>query len=538
MPSFSIRQFAGMRPVSNPDLLQPGEAELAVNCRLVGGDIEPWRGLRAVATLSDGTVRTIYRFGQSSSSESQYWFQWTTDVDVVKGPTFGDTQERTYWTGDGYPKKTDALMATGAPPYPTASYRLGIPAPAQAPTVTVNGSPTSPDDPANSVVYVATYVTAWGEESAPSPASGIATYQPGQTPRVSNLPAALDGSYNVTKVRLYRSNVGSAASQFQFLAEVNLGTAFFDDTVAADALGGVLPTTGWLPPPDTLKGLCLMANGIMAGFDGSEVFFSEPNVPYAWPVRYRQAVDAPVLGIKPFGQSLFVSTARSAFVFTGVDPSQMTQEKLDTSAVCVSKRSMVEMLGGVVYAAKDGLRFIGPGGADVLTKEIMSPLDWAAYNPESMSCYNADGRCLVFFDTGSRQGGLCFTFGPNANMTELDFYATAGFYESRALYLVVGNQVMRWDDGATNMTATWRSGPARLPLPVNFTCAQVDAGSYPVVFKLYADGVLKHTQSVASPDPFRLPGGYRARRYQLEVSSTGVVKAAAVATSVAELKEV
>ncbi|MCG4255572.1 hypothetical protein K6W37_17210, partial [Acetobacter senegalensis] len=88
---------------------------------------------------------------------------------------------------------------------------------------------------------------------------------------------------------------------------------------------------------------------------------------------------------------------------------------------------------------------------------------WAAYNPESMSCYNADGRCLVFFDTGSRQGGLCFTFGPNANMTELDFYATAGFYESRALYLVVGDQVMRWDDGGTNMTATWRSGPARLP---------------------------------------------------------------------------
>jgi hypothetical protein len=55
---------------------------------------------------------------------------------------------------------------------------------------------------------------------------------------------------------------------------------------------------------------------------------------------------------------------------------------------------------------------------------------------------------------------------------------------------------------------------------------------------LYADGALKHTQTVADRNPFRLPSGYRAFEFQIELEGTNPVQDAAIATSVEELKQV
>ena len=38
--------------------------------------------------------------------------------------------------------------------------------------------------------------------------------------------------------------------------------------------------------------------------------------------------------------------------------------------------------------------------------------------------------------------------------------------------------------------------------------------------KLYADGVLKHTQNVNDDDLFPLPSGYKAKEYEIELSSS------------------
>jgi hypothetical protein len=65
----------------------------------------------------------------------------------------------------------------------------------------------------------------------------------------------------------------------------------------------------------------------------------------------------------------------------------------------------------------------------------------------------------------------------------------------------------------------------------------VVADTYPVTFKLYADGALKHTQAVTSRDPFRLPSGYMALDWQMEIEGTTAVQGAALATSMAEIAE-
>ncbi|MEI6804400.1 MAG: hypothetical protein WCK83_14665 [Burkholderiales bacterium] len=63
------------------------------------------------------------------------------------------------------------------------------------------------------------------------------------------------------------------------------------------------------------------------------------------------------------------------------------------------------------------------------------------------------------------------------------------------------------------------------------------ADSYPVTLKLYADAVLRHTQVVASDQPFRLPGGYYGADFQILVETTGAIQGVAVAHSMRELAQ-
>src|SRR5690606_11794456 len=104
--------FTGIRPRVDPRLLPDGTAQRAENTYFDRGGVRPLETSRDVAGLPRATSLTIYRFGQSLNSETQYWFSWAGDVDVVKGPIADDTDERTYWTGDGPPKYTTASLGT------------------------------------------------------------------------------------------------------------------------------------------------------------------------------------------------------------------------------------------------------------------------------------------------------------------------------------------------------------------------------------------------------------------------------------------
>lgn len=538
MATILIRAFAGMRPSRSADLLTPGEAQLVTNAKLIGGDLQPFKGLASVLALTSGSpIRSIYRFGQSVQSETQFWFQSNNDVDYVKGMVDSDTEERTYYTGDSYPRKTKAGIATSATPYPTTSYKMGIPRPASALTAAVSGSPTDPDDPAETVTYVVTYVSSWGEEGGPGPASTTVSWRPGQTLNLTSIPGAPAGNYTISTKRIYRSASGSASTKFQFLVELPLATSSYADTTLTANLGDVLETDGWDEPDDSMIGLTAMANGMLAGFFGNTVCFSVPFVPYAWPIRYRQSVDAPVVGIAAFDQSLFVGTTQGIYIFTGSDPASISSEKLAVSQSCASKRSIVEMEGGVVFAAPDGLMHISASGLKNLTEGLMTRTEWQGYKPSSMDGYEADNRYLAFFDTGARQGGLVFTFGSEPTMVETDVYVTAGYRDRIAdqLFLVESNTVKKWDAGS-DLTYTWRSGIFRFPTEVSFAAARVEAASYPVTFSLYGGpGNLIHTETVTSRFAFRLPKESRRIRFYVEVSGTPTIRSVSLATSMMEL---
>lgn len=537
-----VRVFAGMRPQKSVDLLQPGEAVTAVNTRLTGGDLEPYRGLGvpgAGVTFAGAPVLSMYRFGQLNPSEVQFWLQSAVDADYVKAMVDGDTTERTFWTDGIYCKKTNATLATGSAPYPTSFYRAGIPAPAGTPTVTVTGTPTRSADPVETVIYCYTYVSVWGEEGPPSPASAYARWQPGQTLNVSGMSSAPTGNYNITGKRLYRSATGTSGTQFQLVNTTDLSVAVtgYTDTATTSTLSEALITTGWVEPPDNMLGLCAMANGIMAGFFANTVCFSEPFLPYAWPVKYQMSVDAPIVGIAAFDQSLFVGTTQGVYIITGTDPASMSSLRLPVAQSCVSKRSIVSMMGGVLFASPDGLFQVTATGIVGLSADLMTRVDWQAYNPSSISAYESDNKYIAFYNNGTA-GAMIFSFGDSPTFSLTDIYATAGYRDKQrdALYLCVGNVLKKWDAlGAAVLTYDWLSGVFHLPNETNMSCARVNASAYPVTFKLWADGALMCTTTVNDGYPFRLPSGYRSMRYQIELTGTPLVREVVVANSMHEL---
>lgn len=537
MTLISLKDFSGQAPRVNPRQLPANMAQKAINTKL-WSTLEPFRDVAAVATPTKvGANMSMYRLGQGLA-ETQFWLTWATDVDVVRGQIAGDTTERTYYTGDGVPKVTDAAMcSTGGTNYPNAAWNLGLPKPITTPTLIVSGAGTGLPE---SRIYVYTYVSAWGEESQPCTASVAVDVMVGQTVTLSAIDAAPTGAYNVATKRIYRSNSGTFGTQFQFVAEIPVATVTYADAILGTALGEVLATSTWTMPPANLSGLIALPNGVMAGFAGNEVCFCDPYHPYAWPIAYRQATDFPIVSIGQYGGVVIVATTGTPYMLTGADPSSMSMLKMEIEQACVSKRSMVQMGSGVCYASPDGLVFASAGGAQLATKDHFTRDEWQALVPSSIHAYLLDGRYIGFYNTGTVSGGFIFSPADGKDgLVMIDTYATAGYVDPvlDALYLMVGANIVRWDAHATlKKTMTWRSKVFVAPKPCSMPWAQAVAASYPFTMNVYADGVLRRAQTVADDRSFRLPGGFLARDWELEVIGTVEIYSIYIAESMEDLK--
>jgi len=551
MPTIGFRVFSGTILAANPELIDDKLSQKAINTKLIYGDLRPWKQPLDIVTPSKaGTKKTIYRFGENETSESNYWFTWTTDVDVVRAPLDNDTTERTYFTGDGYPKVTNYSRAlTGSTQYPVNSYRLGIPKPDITGVILgVTGTASSEAAIASAVAYVVTYISSQGEESAPSSPTSVVDFKFGQSVTISNIPVgAFASPYNtwsnvdVATKRIYRSSTGSKGTDYQFVAEIPLSQATYTDTSSADDLQEVVETWGWEPAPEDMTGLKLMANGIGMGFKGNTIYVSESFVLYAYPVAYRIATEYPIVGLGSFGQSMFVGTKGNPYVIQGADPSSLTMIKLEAKQACVSKRSIVEMGGGVIYASPDGLCRVDQSGLSILTSGIMSRDDWQSFKPESIHAYELDTRYFAFYDTGTEQGCLVFDFAGQVTFTRLNMYATAGFNDRMrdALYLAYGNKIVKFDHGSSSMQMTWKSKRFRMPFQLNLGAAKLGAETYPVTLNVYLDGAPtpKYSIAIANERDFKLPGGFKSDKWEFEIVSSNKVNYLIVSDNVKGIRQ-
>lgn len=125
MAAIVLKSFGGMMPAANPKAMPEAAGVFVKNLDLRHGDFRP-RPVPASLGLTVAAGQTLYRFESTGS-----FITSTSAVNFVRGPIPTDTTERTYYTGDGAPKVRTAAGDVR---------QLGVPAPSNAPAVTVNTS--------------------------------------------------------------------------------------------------------------------------------------------------------------------------------------------------------------------------------------------------------------------------------------------------------------------------------------------------------------------------------------------------------------
>lgn len=541
-----VREFSGIAPALTPWKLPLGMAQVAQNINPDSRTIKPWKdAIVAASGYSAASITTIFRFGRGLTSDTQYWFQWALDIDVLKGPVIADTTERTFWTGDGAPKWTNSTMAlTGGlqAAYPKAWRDLGVPAPVTAPVLSVGGTPSSNDYQVQAYAY--TNVSAYGEESAPSLICAGQKVYSGQSATLTGFDAAPSTATNATTARrLYRAVTSSADTQLYFVKEFGSSATSCVDDVGSN-IGESIKTTGWAVPPATLFGLTAMANGILVGCDGYDVCVSAQYAPYAWPARYKLSADFPIVGGRAIGTQVAVLTKGNPYMLSGTTPDSLTLTKLSSPEACLSKRSIVclsspmpsmsgtdIMVDTVYYASQNGLCAMDSGGAvrNVFGPSpgglgLMNREDWQALNPTSIQGYAYNGKYFGFYNTGIVTGGFCYDpKGGQASLTLFPFNASAGFYDivQDHLLLQVGTNIVLWNSAGTSLTATWRSGVIGTGWKT-WAFGLVMARSYSgtITFKLYGDGFLQDTVTVTDAIPFKLSGNDKCQQWEIEITTT------------------
>ena len=557
MAGFKLTTFTGLSKKVSPRLLPEDMAQNAQNVFLDSGRIEgiptdvndpSESGNTHPASHISTTTRTIFKATSSS------WFTFTDDVDVIRSPIKEDTHGRFYFTGSGnFPKYTSLSSGvSGSGPYPTASFRLGLPTPG-AFTAAPSVDNTSAADGAalSSRAYLYTEITTFGEEGPPSEVTSadIVDAENGATVTLT-LPAATSGNYSIAKRRIYRTDINGV---FRFVKDVT-GTSAGTTTEAVtdDLLGEEIESSDNLAPPDDttsdhpdgpMLGITTMPNGITAGFSGNTLLFSESFLPHSYPLANQLTTQEDIVAIASIASGLLVTTKGKPLMASGTDPSAMAMVEIDANLPCVNKRSLVDMGEYAIYSSPDGLVLASNSGIQLITEQILTRDQWQTeYYPSNVEAYEYEGKYIAFtFDVSDNSTKKGFIFDPRGGknaFVNLNFYATAGFNdrENDELYLVIDGTLKKFARGTTKRSYLWKSKEFFSNRPLSPGIAKVDAEAYnALTFKLFADGSLKHTQTVANSDPFRLPGGYRGKVFEIQLEGTDIINEVCVYESPQEI---
>jgi hypothetical protein len=384
--------------------------------------------------------------------------------------------------------------------------------------------------------YVASYVNDIGEESPPSPVSGLFTVTGGQFPKPTFVVGP--GSPIVSR-RIYRTASGATYTNdnFYWVADIAQATTSYIDYKKDSDLGEKMPVYG--NPPDNMNGLVVFNNSLTA-FKGKDIFFSEPNIANVWPVKYQITMEYDIMALAVNGNDMAVLTKGNPSVVTGYHPDSYSVAKMAFPQSCVAQRSACVGRNMVFYASPDGICAISGASGVLITDKFYSRADWQLLTPSTIKAAVHDDILTMFHSSG----GLCFNFEEGlSSLTNHDETCDKLLLdlETDALYLAKTGVHYSWNAGASNRTLTWRSKNFQFPAPMTFSACKIIADGYTapiaITLTLYANNVSVWTFSGITELSFRLPILRRERLWSFQISSNTPIDEFQIATSIGELKQ-
>jgi hypothetical protein len=590
MAVVKILAFGGMVPATDDRLLQDSAAALSRNCYLYTGQLVGMTSPKFIRNMDNLNYGKAFRipknYYDAEHIEDAHWMEFPSiDTDVIRSPVVGDQYDRYYWVSPLEPPRVNSLerIIAGQP-----SYLLGVPQPAAAPfIISIVGGVGAIE----TRVYITTWVTAFGEESAPTlPVSADgkydATWNIGLTPP---LPADVTDN-NVSKVRIYRTVASAGSTSFFFVDEIPALTTTYADVKSNTVVSSneIHASTDWTGPPADLVGWVTMPNGMIAGWKGSELWFSEPYRPHAWPAVYSNVVEYPIIGLGVINQTLVVCTAGYPIVATGIHPDSISMSKLASFEPCMSRGSILSIPEGVFYASPNGLVLVANGVASLVTEGLIQKDEWNNYN--KVPTLRATRMGSAYYAFGSERVGFMQPDAFQENAFQQDDFAGSykGILLDNANQRIAFNTLTSeaittnvFNDGWSGETliiredklyrldladlthprdtALWRSKIFQAPDKKNFAAIRVyfevptwapfqnpvrdvsegqtfDRTDQYGLVRVYADDRLIMTRELrTSGELMRLPSGFKADYWQIEFETVVKINSVQFATSIKEL---
>jgi hypothetical protein len=166
------------------------------------------------------------------------------------------------------------------------------------------------------------------------------------------------------------------------------------------------------------------------------------------------------------------------------------------------------------------------------TAAITTPTLGQWYHFAVQRRYNGGAPIVDLFWNGTRVGSVSSANTPD-DMTGVPI--TFGAWDN-ATTQVFTEVLDGWLDD-TRVTTAARYGDVAAYTVPDASYQTAAGATETITFRLYADGVLKHTEIVSDDEPFRLPGGYLSNLYEVELESTLSVTRVSVAENIFELAE-
>lgn len=533
MPGMKINVFSGVVPRLPESLLPDHKATIAQNCDLAYGELRQAKSPFLVTALANA-AKSVY------TEDGQAFYTWTVDVDAVRSPMASDTFNRLYYTGDGFKVTTRSNMAANGG-VPGTAYLVGVPRPTLAPSIAA-AAPTSGATTETSA-YTFVYVNIYNEPGPPSDPT-LVTTDVGAARTITLRKDAMAAYVPLKWAYVYRTPTGSTNATYYYVGKVDLtavaagATTTFVDDIPAAKLAEPLGSLNAYPPPQDLKGLMTLPNGILCAWRANELWFSEAYKPWSWPPAYVKTLPHNIVGGLAMGSGAVVMTVTVPFLVSGVSPDAMTPYKVNVAQAGVSKWAIAQVGEQVIFASHDGLVTISGAsgslaqGQYLFTREVWRTKYAAGLTTMRFAVW--DGRLIVFSSAGSFTPFMIHFDEAEGVMTELpNFVATCAFTSqlSDQCYTVNGSNLYQFA-GDTAWSATWQSREAIQPAPINFGFAQaVSTGTW--TLNLIADDVVVHTEVINTDgtNNFRLPDGYLAYRFKVKLVGTGRFRELRIATT-------
>lgn len=553
-----VSNFLGSFPRIHNTKLKDTAAETALNVDVTSGALRPFYNMIYKQQLIDlgAETKTIhfYKF-----PDKEGFFQFPDHVNIAYSPIADDQYRRVYWSGDG--RDNGHLLYSYSPRLtqseqhnPSVWYRVGIPAPTQTMTITSQSTEYTEEElkelSDEARIYVFTYVSETGEESAPSPASAL-VYIPHDKSKVELADLTTDTTASTGRFikykRIYRSLADSNGNaDLYFVGQIEAESSTFTDTLDGNEINtnDPLPTTAWDEPRLNMQGLGVTAKGVNYAFTKKIACFSEPYHPYAWPRDYELTIQYDIVAMGHYEDYIICATTGTPYLISGIDPSSSSVSELPINEPCVSKRSMVSMATCVCYASPNGIVIAYGATAKLVSDSFFDKDTWTALNPSSIHAVEHRGKYLFFYNNGVKRGAYLFDpLQVDFGLVELDIWfksATRHHQTEQLFFLDEENKVYFFDDTAQEKKSyTWKSKLFDVGgQGVRFLACSVIADDYDdVTINVYANAQLLYSKTVTNRRPFRLPNHSKRYDWQFEIVATSVVREISLSQSMLELAQ-